>query len=376
MAQTDRALSTEVASEQAKAEALFYSIGDGAISTDEFGRITRVNKIARRMLGYKKSELLGGWFPRKIVAVDADDRVVNLIDRPITRAFLTGQPVSEKTYYRRKNGQIFPVAVNVSPILVDGKPLGAVEVFRDISFEQEVDRMKSEFISLASHQLRTPLSSIKTYSHMLLDGYMGDITPAQRQSLTTIVNASNRMNALISNLLNITRLESGSIAVTYKTIKATYLVREILKELALTAETKDIELSFKLAGDGAETLRTDRLILKEILTNIIANAIKYTPEGGRVKVTIRLRADDVLFRVKDTGWGIPKYSQDQVFSKFYRAENITKRETSGTGLGLYLVKGLTEAIGGRIWFTSQEGQGSDFYVCLPRRRQRPAAKAK
>ncbi len=365
-----------VSEQQAKAEALFYSIGEGAISTDEFGRITRVNPIARRLLGYKKSELIGAWFPKKIVAVDENDRPVNLIDRPITRAFLTGQPVSEKTYYRRPNGQKMPVAVTVSPILVDGKPRGAVEVFRDISFEEEVDRMKSEFISLASHQLRTPLSSIKTYSHMLLDGYMGEVTAAQKESLTTIVNASNRMNELISNLLNITRLESGTIAVTFKSFNAPHLVKEILKELHLPAEAKGIELTMKTTGQDSETIRSDRLIVKEVLTNIISNAIKYTPDGGHIKAYIRLRANDILFRINDTGWGIPKHSQDQIFSKFYRATNTTKRETSGTGLGLYLVKGLTEAIGGRIWFKSQEGQGTDFYVCLPRKRQTPTQPTK
>src|SRR5689334_13172123 len=201
-------LSERSADEQrARAEALFHSIGDGAISTDEFGRITRVNPVARHILGYKKSELIGMWFPKVIIAVTPDDRPVNLIDRPITKAFLTGRPIVEKTHYRRKNGQRIPVAVNVSPILVDGKPRGAIEVFRDISFEQEVDRMKSEFISLASHQLRTPLSAIKTYSHMLVSGYMGEVTAEQRKSLETILGAADRMNELISTLLNITRME-------------------------------------------------------------------------------------------------------------------------------------------------------------------------
>ena len=359
------------ASEQyARAEALFYSIGDGAISTDEFGRITRVNQVARRILGYKKSELIGEWFPRRIIAVDADNKILNLIDRPITKAFLTGRPVSEKMFYRRRNGQKIPVAVNVSPILVDGKPLGAVEVFRDISFEEEVDRMKSEFISLASHQLRTPLSAIKTYSHMLIDGYMGDITEAQREALGTIVGATNRMNELISNLLNVTRLESGTVAVSVKTLKLETLIKEILKELALPAANKNIALSLKVTGEGPPTIRTDRLILKEIITNVVSNAIKYTPDDGQVQITLRLKLDGIVIKVSDTGWGIPKYSQDQIFSKFFRAENITKRETSGTGLGLYLVKGLAEALGGNISFNSREGKGTDFYISVPRPKKR------
>jgi signal transduction histidine kinase len=118
------------------------------------------------------------------------------------------------------------------------------------------------------------------------------------------------------------------------------------------------------------------LILKEILTNLVSNAIKYTPEEGAVKLTVRLRKDDVLFHVSDTGWGIPKYSQDQVFSKFFRGENIAKRETTGTGLGLYLVKGLVEALGGNIWFKSHEKSGTSFYVTLKRHAKAKSSKAK
>jgi len=355
--------------QRARAEALFYSIGDGAIATDEFGRITRVNPIARRILGFKKSELIGEWFPKKVISVTDDDVPVALIDRPIIRAFLTGEPITEKTYYRRKNGQKIPVSMTVSPILVNGKPRGAIEVFRDISFEQEVDRMKSEFISLASHQLRTPLSAIQTYSNMLAAGYMGEVSSDQRAALETIINATDRMNELISTLLNITRMESGSIPVDMRPLQVGKLADEILQELALPAAEKSIKLSAKTVGNGPKAIDTDRFILKEIITNLVTNAIKYTPENGAVKVTVRLRAKNVLIHVADTGWGIPKYSQSQIFSKFFRGHNVVKRETSGTGLGLYLVKGLVDTIGGRIWFKSQEGKGTDFFVELPRTAQ-------
>jgi PAS domain S-box-containing protein len=360
------ALEQSADEQRARAEALFYSIGDGAIATDEFGKITRANAIARHILGFKKSELIGEWFPRKIITVNANNEVINLIDRPITKAFLMGRPITEKTYYRHKNGQKIPMAVNVSPILVDGKPRGAIEVFRDISFEQEVDRMKSEFISLASHQLRTPLSAIKTYSHMLTGGYMGKITPEQRQSLETIIQATDRMNELISTLLNITRMESGSIALNLRPLTVSSLIEGVLRELSLPAAEKSIALLLKTVGSGPKTIKTDRVILKEIVSNLISNAIKYTPEKGRIKVTVRLRKRNVLIHVNDTGWGIPKFSQDQVFSKFFRGHNIVKRETSGTGLGLYLVKGLVDSLDGRIWFKSHEGVGSDFFVELPR----------
>jgi PAS domain S-box-containing protein len=358
--------------QQAEAEALFTSIGDGAISTDEFGRITRVNPAAQQLLGYSERELLGTWFPKKIIAVTLDDAPLNLIDRPITRAFLTGKPTTEKMYYRRKNGQKIPVAINVSPIILDGKPLGAIEVFRDITLEQQVDRMKSEFISLASHQLRTPLSAIKTYTHMLSDGYMGKLTSAQKQSLNTIIGATDRMNQLISTLLNITRIESGTITVTPKLLKLDKIIGEVLNELSLMASGKSIELSLTTKGRETTSIKTDSLIVKEVITNLVSNALKYTPDGGKVMVILRARQADITVEVSDSGWGIPKHSQEQIFSKFFRAQNIIERETTGTGLGLYLVKGLLDTLGGRVWFTSEEGKGTSFFFSLPRARRMPA----
>lgn len=140
-----------IAEQQALAEALFTSIGDGAIATDEYGKITRVNPTALRILGYTEKEVVGSWFPKKIVALTPQGNPITLIDRPITKAFLTGKTIIEKTYYRKKNGQKIPVAITVSPIVLEGRPVGAIEVFRDITLEYEVDRMKSDFISLAPH---------------------------------------------------------------------------------------------------------------------------------------------------------------------------------------------------------------------------------
>jgi signal transduction histidine kinase len=250
--------------------------------------------------------------------------------------------------------------------MMNNNPIGAIEVFRDITLEMEVDRMKSEFISLASHQLRTPLSAVKTYSHMLLDGYMGEVNESQKHSLHTIISASNRMNELISTLLNITRMESGTIAVTPKELEVDTVCKEALKDLELFAEDKDVTIEIKNIGAEGKKMHTDRLILKEIVTNLASNAIKYTSEGGTVTVTIKSRANDVLISIADTGWGIPADVQSKIFSKFFRAQNVLKRETSGTGLGLYLVNGLVNAIGGKIWFKSAENEGTTFYFTIPK----------
>jgi PAS domain S-box-containing protein len=361
--------------QQIEVEALLNSIGDGAIMTDEFGRIVRINPAALSILGFEEKELLGKWFPKVIVALNEKGTPLGLIDRPISKAFLTGKPISEKMNYRRKDGGSIPVSITVSPMMIEDRPVGAIEVFRDISLEHEIDRMKSEFISLASHQLRTPLSAIKTYSHMLVEGFMGPVEPSQKKALHTIIAASNRMNELISTLLNITRIESGSIAITPKLININKLVDEVHKELQHAATEKNITTSIIVPKTPLH-VRTDNLIAKEVLSNLISNAIKYTPEKGSIIIKLQSRKNNVCVSVQDTGFGIPAYSQDQIFTKFFRAHNVVKRETSGTGLGLYLVKGLVDVLGGKVWFTSKEDEGSIFYFSLPKPKRPASPKTK
>ncbi|HUA13236.1 MAG TPA: PAS domain-containing sensor histidine kinase [Candidatus Sulfotelmatobacter sp.] len=351
---------------QAEADAIFLSMGDGAITTDEFGRITRVNPAATKILGFSEKELIGKPFLKAVTAYSLGGAALTVIDRPITKAYLTGRVVETKLYVQSKKGSLIPASVSVSPIMVDGKPIGAIEVFRDISMELEVDRMKSEFISLASHQLRTPLSAVKTYTHMLRDSFMGPLNSDQKKALDTIINASNRMNELISTLLNITRIESGTITVTPKATTVEEIVKDIMPELKLMAESKKIQLVAESTKGSETKIRTDILILKEIINNIISNSIKYTPVKGWVKIVTKAGRTKIHIEISDNGWGIPTQNQNQVFSKFFRGPNIIRRETSGTGLGLYLVKGLVESIDGEIDFKSEEGKGTTFYITLPR----------
>lgn len=352
------------AQEDALVEALFASIGDGAIATDEFGKVMRINASALKILGYEESEIVGQWFPRIVLSVDEKGEPIELIDRAITRAFLTGEATVEKSYYQQKNGQRVPVSVNASPIILDGKPRGAIIIFRDITLEYEIDRMKSDFISLASHQLRTPLSSINMYSQMLYAGYMGEVSEKQRAPIRTIIESAERMSQLINTLLNITRIENGTIVVSHKRVDMNNLAEEIVEELRIEAENKDLDFVFHPATTSP-LIRTDRLIMKEILTNLVVNAIKYTPRSGSVSVSLRTLQQKVEFSVKDNGVGIPSYSKENIFSKFFRAPNVMRGETTGSGLGLYLVKGMADRLGAQVWFDSELGKGSTFYLTVP-----------
>lgn len=348
---------------QARAEALFMSIGVGAIATDENGNIDRINDVALKVLGYKAEEVMGEWFPKVIKAVDENSEEIPTMNRPITKAFLTGKPVNEKARYLTRAGDQLPVSITVSPIMLRGKPVGAIEVFYDNTLEEEVDRMKSEFISIASHQLRTPLSAINTYASMLSSGYEGELNKGQQAHMQTILTAVERMNQLITTLLDVSQLEAGTLSVRAKETDITALLDRIVKELSQAASAKSINLNIDCPAKL--TVRTDPLLLGEIFTNLLSNAIKYTPQKGSVKAKLRLKKDTISYCVKDTGYGIPRSMQDQVFTKFFRASNIQKTDTTGTGLGLYMVKQIADVMGGHLKFESRENKGSEFFFTLP-----------
>jgi PAS domain S-box-containing protein len=346
-------------------EAFFLSIGEGAITMDENGIVTRANNVALDILGYTQEELVGSWFPEKIIAVHNDGSIIDRLDRPITQAYVTGKTVNERTNYITKNRVAVPVAVTVSPIMRSGKPIGAVEIFRDISLELKADRLKTDFISLASHQLRTPLTAIKLYSQMLEGGMAGKINTEQQEYLKVIISATKTMNQLIKSLLNITRIEAGSIEVVSREVDIVALIEELCIQFSPEAEQKHIKITHKVRP-GVPMLNTDPLLVKEVCSNLLSNAIKYSPEGGKISITAKLDDANVVIAVHDTGYGIPEREQERVFSKFFRAENIANKDVTGTGIGLYLVSMVVKSLDGELWFDSTENKGSSFYLSLPR----------
>lgn len=349
----------------ARLEALFSSIGEGVIATDDKGVVTRINSRALKLLHFKRAEVLGQRFPDKIVAVYENGSTIDAIDRPITKAFLTGLPVRTRTLYKMSDGSLLPVHLTVSPIIFRDQPIGAIEVFRDLSDEIESDKMKSDFISIASHQLRTPLSSIHMYTRMLHDGFAGPINVQQTEFIDIVLGSVERMNGLIDTLLNITRIESGGIVPHIQEVLPGNLILSLVAEILPDIEDKGLLLTSSIAED-VPAIATDPLLVKEVYANLLSNATKYTPVGGTVDVSLTDRRGDILLSVRDNGYGIPQKSQKHIFKKFYRAENVTKTDVSGTGLGLYLIKTIAETLGGELWFESQENVGSSFHFSLPK----------
>lgn len=247
-----------------------------------------------------------------------------------------------------------------------GKPELLNGTFQDVTKEREVDQAKTEFVSLASHQLRTPLSAINWYSEMLLAGDAGKINKEQTKYVNEIYNGNQRMVDLVNALLNVSRIELGTFSVEPESVRFEDLVDSVVTELQSDIKRKKQIVSLKFAK-GLPKMDADPKLLRMVVQNLMSNAIKYTPEKG----TIELKADKarggkrIEFSVVDTGMGIPKQQQEQIFTKMFRADNAKESDTDGTGLGLYIIKSVVERCGGSIRFKSIEGEGTTFYVVLP-----------
>jgi signal transduction histidine kinase len=229
---------------------------------------------------------------------------------------------------------------------------------------QSLDEAKDEFISMASHQLRTPLTSIKGYISMILEGDAGDINEQQRNFLNQAFISSQRMVFLISDLLNVSRLKTGKFVIEKTEADLCEMVQSEVDQLIPTAEGRGLSLEFK-APDNYPKVVLDETKTLQVIMNFIDNAIYYTPKGGHIKVELSHDDTSVTYKVIDNGLGVPKAVQHELFTKFYRAENAKKARPDGTGLGLYMAKKVVIAQGGHIIFESQEGKGSTFGFSLP-----------
>lgn len=352
-----------VDAERAKDEAILTSIGEGIIAVDSEGKIAKINQPAVEILG-----LQGDAFGKKIVDAfqlyDEQDTLVATENRPSVTAMASGNRSEELFVVHHKNGEKVKVAFLATPIVQQGKVIGGIMIIRDVTKEREVDRMKTEFISLASHQLRTPLSAIKWFSEMMVSGDAGVLTAEQQEFVKNIYDSTERMIDLVNSLLNISRIESGRIIVDPKPTDLRELVGGIINDLKAKTEQKQQTLVVSVHKDLPK-INLDPHLIGQVYMNFLTNAIKYTPKGGEISVFISRKGDEVVSQVADNGYGIPVSQQVKVFSKFFRAENIVKVETDGTGLGLYLVKAIIESSGGKVWFKSEEGKGTSFWFSLP-----------
>lgn len=357
----------ELERDKAKDEAILASLGQGMVVVDKEGKIILVNKSFTELLGWIDTEVIGKPMGELVPKEDEAGNRAQFNELILTKVLKGEKFVADLInpyYFVTKDGSRFPVSMIVSPIKLNGEIIGAVETFRDITREKEIDKAKSEFVSLASHQLRTPLSTINWYVETLKTDSLGPTNEKQKKYLDEVYFASQRMVNLVNALLNVSRIEMGTFMIEPQEVDIAGLTEDILKEvLPIIVEKKlivDKKFDFKLP-----TIKADPKLLTIVLQNLITNSVKYTPIGGQINIEIKVEDSEIVIKVSDSGCGIPESAKSKIFTKLFRADNVRELESVGTGLGLYITKAIIEQTKGKIWFESEENKGTTFYVTLP-----------
>lgn len=336
-----------VAEEKERSEAILANIADGIVAVDRDGDIVLWNATAEQISGVPAAEALGR-------------RVSKVLQRDLAAG--EGATPGERTLSIQRGDKEVWLSVSEAVMLdAAGAVAGRVFAFRDVSSERVVEQMKSDFVATVSHELRTPLTSIYGFAETLMRGDVEFSDPERRTFLGYIASESERLINIVDDLLSVARLETGTLRIVIEEIDVGALAGEVVGRIQEHAGRWEFELD--VPADGV-VVEADREKLSQVLLNLVDNAVKFSPEGGRISISARRRTESAEVRVTDQGIGIPRADQQRIFSKFFRAEG-TGPGVQGTGLGLFLARGLVLAMGGRIWVESKEGKGSTFVFELP-----------
>lgn len=350
----------------ARNTAIFASIGDGLIVVNEYGNIIEVNPAASKLLGFTKQELRNKWFPGAIKIVDDQGRDISATVRPVLRSLETGKPVSTRAYYVTKSGKRLPVFVTAAPFIVNNRPVGAINMFQDRTEEMKIERAKDEFVSIASHQLRTPLTAMRLFTEMLMDGNVGELLPKQKDYLHKVEQSTDRMIKLVADILNVSRLELGRLKIRPVPTDLIALTKTYIDDIKPIASEKHVKITLWSSNNDWAQIPLDPTLMGQIIHNLLSNAVHYTsPKNGTVEVSLTQKSGKITMSVKDNGIGIPTEFKARIFQRFGRADNAVAVESQGTGLGLYLIKMIVDAAGGTVTFRSKQTVGTTFFVTFP-----------
>lgn len=353
--------------EASRSRAILESVADGVVVTDATNHITLFNRSAETILGLKSSTAIGemldkyaGLFGKR--ARTWIQTVRKWSDSP--QAYQPGEIYSEELDL--EGGKV--VSVHLAPVIWRLELLGTVSIFRDITHEVQVDRLKSEFVANVSHELRTPMTSIKGYAEIMLMGASGALTAQQTHFLQIVKSNAERLGVLVNDLLDISRIESGRITLSFEQLNLGDIAQEVIDYYRQRAqeENKPMTFSLKIINDLSQ-ISGDAERIRQVISNLVSNSYNYTPAGGSVVVSLKRTDEEIQVDVEDNGVGIPIKDQPRVFERFFRGDDPLVLATAGTGLGLALARTLVEMHHGRIWFKSNgvSGEGSVFSFSLP-----------
>jgi len=367
-----KTLTTQLSEVANRSEIIINAIGDGVVVIDATGTIQLINPAGQEILGWGKQDVLKLNYRSVLQLLNADNHELDVKDDPIAQVLNSNQTIRSKTLtLQTRSGKQIMSSMVVSPIGENGN--GVIAVFRDVTKETAEDREQAEFISTASHEMRTPVASIEGYLGLTLNPATATIDAKARDFITKAHESAQHLGRLFQDLLDVSKSEDGRMTSTPRVIDITDLAGTVADGLQSKAKDKGLVLIFNPTSQRSLKTFTPLYFvnqdidhIREILDNLIENAIKYTPQGEVVVDISSVTEDKVVVSVKDSGLGIPPEDLPHLFQKFYRVNNVDRQSIGGTGLGLYLSRRLAEAMQGRLWVESIYEKGSTFFLELPR----------
>lgn len=370
---TEEPVEVKPSGESVMAERALNSIAEGVLIIDAAGVVKYANPAAVQMIGAMTLYEVAGLYIFSVLRLeDNNGEQIQEDMNPLKGAIVRGQPFESRDFILvTRSGKKFPIAISLT---LSGGPEKII-TFRNITSELAKENEQTEFISTASHEMRTPVASIEGYLGLALNPSTATIDDRARKYLTEAHEASQHLGRLFRDLLDITKLDDNRAKAHLQPVELATEVARILEDHRQAAAEKKIQLLFGARNYGGATARRvatplyvmiDLDFLREIVNNLVENAIKYTPEGGKVWVDVQDNQGRAMIAVSDTGIGIAPEDLSHIFQKFYRADNSDTRTIGGTGLGLYIVKKRTEQMGGQVSAESMLSKGSTFYVLFPR----------
>lgn len=343
--------------QRSKLSEVLSSIVDGIVALDFNKNVVLANKAAEEITGFREQELVG-----------------QPIDK-LVRLFTDTEEIASKTYCSFSFNQMAKLVgkdgktakVNLSTSQLQGSVqtnVSCILIMHDLAKEEELEKMRLDFVSMASHELRTPLTSIIGYLSVFIDENKGKVEQTELDLLQKSLTSSKQLLALVGNLLNVNKIEREQMSIFPQSLDYLPIVTKVVEDLKSQAVQKNVVLNFTPPISLPKVL-ADPIRTPEVITNLVANAISYTNAGGSVSVSVESSPNEVTTSVSDTGVGIPKEAMPHLFSKFFRVSNTQQQASKGTGLGLYIAKSIVEKLGGKIWVESEMGKGSKFSFTLP-----------
>jgi PAS domain S-box-containing protein len=356
-----------------KSEVIINAIGDGVMTIDSQGLIQLINPAAQEIIGWNSRDSLKLSYKSVLQLIDQENNPLDISNDPIQQVLNTNQQVRTNSLsLMTKTGKKIIISLVVSPVGDIGS--GIIAVFRDITAEKAEEREQAEFISTASHEMRTPVASIEGYLGLVLGPQTAQIDDRARSYIQKAHASAQHLGRLFQELLDISKADDGRMSNKPEVVNLVTFAKDVVQGLKSKAEEKNLDLIYKpMPNDNALDkniapvflVNLDNDHIREVINNLIENAIKYTPQG-KIVIDITGSEDHVVMSIKDTGIGIPAEDMPHLFQKFYRVDNKDTRDIGGTGLGLYLSRRLVEMMGGRIWAESIYTKGTTFFVELPR----------